>query len=180
MAILVAAEAHLLAAEGDVTSATAVLAAAERLRPNLSRAFPVFSVEALLEMARAHLALGDPRAARDCITQAERIVSQSGPLGTLGEHCAVVRALADAAPAGDRASAGLTGAEVRLLPLLATHLTLEEIGEHLFVSRNTVKKHAASIYRKLGASSRHEAVVRATAAGLLDAPSAALGRAARR
>jgi LuxR family maltose regulon positive regulatory protein len=180
MAILLAAEAHLLATEADAAAAEAVLASAERLRPSLSRAFPVFSVEALLEMARAHLALGDPRDAGDCVTQAERIVSQSGPLGRLGEDCAGVRALADAAPAGDRAFTGLTGAEVRLLPLLATHLTLEEIGERLFVSRNTVKKHAASIYRKLGASSRHEAVVRATAAGLLDAPSAALDRTARR
>jgi LuxR family maltose regulon positive regulatory protein len=176
MAILLAAEAHLLAAEGHADSAVAVLATAERLRPSLSRAFPVFSVEALLEMARAHLALGDPTAARDCVTQAERIVSGSGPMGSLGEDCAKTLARIDAAPAGDRASTGLTGAEVRILPLLATHLTLEEIGERLFVSRNTVKKHAASIYRKLGASSRHEAVVRATAAGLLDAPSAALDR----
>ena len=55
----------------------------------------------------------------------------------------------------------LTDAELRLLPLLATHMTFREIGAHLYVSRNTVKTHAISIYRKLDASSRHEAINRA-------------------
>ena len=57
----------------------------------------------------------------------------------------------DAAPAGLSA---LTTAELRLVPLLPTHLTYPEIGERLFISRHTVKSHASSVYRKLGASSR--------------------------
>jgi LuxR family transcriptional regulator, maltose regulon positive regulatory protein len=44
---------------------------------------------------------------------------------------------------------------------------LVEIGEHLYVSRNTVKTHTLSIYRKLGASGRSEAVERAGELGLL-------------
>ena len=56
----------------------------------------------------------------------------------------------------------------RLLPLLPTHLSFREIGERLFVSTNTVKTQAISIYRKLGASSRSEAVRRASEVGLLD------------
>ena len=52
----------------------------------------------------------------------------------------------------------LTAAELRLLPLLSTHLTLGEIGEQLRVSRHTVKAQTASIYRKLGVSSRGAAV----------------------
>ena len=52
----------------------------------------------------------------------------------------------------------LTGAELRLLPYLQTHLTIGEIGERLFVSRNTVSSEVASIYRKLGVSSRNDAV----------------------
>ena len=60
-------------------------------------------------------------------------------------------------------------AELRLLPLLTTHLTFREIGERLFVSQNTVKTQAISIYRKLDATSRGEAVERATALGLLGA-----------
>jgi len=46
-------------------------------------------------------------------------------------------------------------------------LTLTEIGEILFVSRNTVKTHVVSIYRKLGATDRSEAVGRARELGLL-------------
>ena len=55
----------------------------------------------------------------------------------------------------------LSDAELRLLPLLATHMTFREIGVRLYVSRNTVKTEALSIYRKLGASNRGEAINRA-------------------
>ena len=62
----------------------------------------------------------------------------------------------------------LTGAELRLLPYLATHLTFPEIATRLFISRNTVKTEAVSIYRKLTASSRSEAIERAIEVGLLE------------
>ena len=62
----------------------------------------------------------------------------------------------------------LTAAEVRLLPFLATHLSFREIGEHLYVSRNTVKTQAISVYRKLGVSSRSKAIERAVELGLVD------------
>ena len=62
----------------------------------------------------------------------------------------------------------LTPAELRLLPLLATYLSFREIGEHLFVSRNTVKTQAISVYRKLGVSSRSEAIERASELGLVE------------
>ena len=52
----------------------------------------------------------------------------------------------------------LTPAELRLLPLLATHLAFREIAEQLKISRNTVKTQAISIYRKLGVSGRSEAI----------------------
>jgi LuxR family transcriptional regulator, maltose regulon positive regulatory protein len=62
----------------------------------------------------------------------------------------------------------LTGAELRLLPYLATHLMFPEIASRLFVSRNTIKTEAVAIYRKLGVSSRSEAVERAVEVGLLE------------
>jgi LuxR family maltose regulon positive regulatory protein len=61
----------------------------------------------------------------------------------------------------------LTPAEQRVLEQLATHRTLAEIGDHLYVSRNTVKTHAVSIYRKLQVSGRGEAVTRAIEWSLL-------------
>jgi LuxR family maltose regulon positive regulatory protein len=62
----------------------------------------------------------------------------------------------------------LTGAELRLLPLLATHLSFPEIGAELFLSPNTVKSQAMSLYRKLGASSRSQAVARSRELALLE------------
>ena len=61
----------------------------------------------------------------------------------------------------------LTTAELRVLHYLPTNLTLSDIADRLFVSRNTAKSHAASIYRKLGTKRRGEAVKIAEAAGLL-------------
>ena len=58
-------------------------------------------------------------------------------------------------------------AELRLLPLLPTHLSYREIGDRLFVSRHTVKTQALSVYGKLGVSSRSEAVERVREIGLL-------------
>jgi ATP/maltotriose-dependent transcriptional regulator MalT len=60
----------------------------------------------------------------------------------------------------------LTDAEQRVLALLPTHLTVEEIGRSLHVSRNTVKGPLRAIYRKLDAGSRADAVARARALGL--------------
>ena len=59
----------------------------------------------------------------------------------------------------------LTAAEFRVLQQLPTHRSLVEIGEHLYVSRNTVKTHTQSIYRKLGCRGRSEAVARAAGSG---------------
>lgn len=64
----------------------------------------------------------------------------------------------------------LTGAEIRVLRHLDSMATLQEIAAGLNVSRNTVKTHAAAVYRKLGASSRREAVTRARTLGLLGTP----------
>lgn len=63
--------------------------------------------------------------------------------------------------------AAVSEAEMRVLRLLPTPLTLREIGESLFLSLNTVKTHTRSLHRKLGVGSRAEAVERARALGIL-------------
>jgi LuxR family maltose regulon positive regulatory protein len=62
----------------------------------------------------------------------------------------------------------LTTAELRVLQFLPTHLSFAQIGEQLYVSRNTVKTHVIAAYRKLGATSRAEAVDKARLLGLVD------------
>lgn len=59
------------------------------------------------------------------------------------------------------ATEALTDRERTILDLLSSHLSLPEIGTELFISPHTVRTHVKSIYRKLGASSRSEAVCRA-------------------
>jgi LuxR family transcriptional regulator, maltose regulon positive regulatory protein len=59
-------------------------------------------------------------------------------------------------------------AELAVLRYLATGLSRREIGEQMYISLNTVKAHSRALYRKLGASSRAEAVARAEALGLLE------------
>jgi LuxR family transcriptional regulator, maltose regulon positive regulatory protein len=66
-------------------------------------------------------------------------------------------------------ASALIATELRLLPSLATHLSVPEIAEEMFVSRNTVKSHTSSIYGKLGTSSRSQAVSRLRELGLLEA-----------
>ena len=64
-------------------------------------------------------------------------------------------------------ASSLSAAELRLLPLLPSYLTFREIGERLYLSPNTIKSEALSIYRKLGVSSRSDAVQQARQLGLL-------------
>ena len=57
--------------------------------------------------------------------------------------------------------------------MLSTHMSFREIGDRLFVSRNTIKTQAISVYRKLGVSTRSAAVERAQHLGLIETGSGA-------
>ena len=90
-------------------------------------------------------------------------------LGTLvGEAGALRAQLAEERGSSVPGASALTAAELRLLPLLATHLSFPEIAAELSLSPHTIKSEMKSIYRKLGASSRHQAVTRARELGLLE------------
>jgi LuxR family maltose regulon positive regulatory protein len=144
------------------------LTRATNLRPLLTSAMPHRSVQTLTEMARAYLALEDAAGARAVLRQAGEIVRQRPSLGVLPGQVGGLRTAADMLGQETVGASSLTAAELRLLPLLSTHLSLLEIGERLHLSRNTVKTHAVSIYRKLGVSSRSEAMQRVRELGLLD------------
>ena len=154
------------AARRDVSRARFYLGRASRLRPLLTYALPVVSVQALLEMARSYITLADPGGAAAVLAQAHDILQQRPDLGVLAEQASELQAGSPrsrrAPPARRRSRRPSCG----LLPLLSTHLSFPEIGERLFVSTNTVKTQAYSAYRKLGVSSRSEAVVRTRELGL--------------
>ena len=65
-------------------------------------------------------------------------------------------------------ASALTTAELRLLPLLSTHLSFPEIAADVFLSPNTIKSQAVSMYRKLEVASRSQAITRARELGLLE------------
>jgi len=152
---------------GDLHRAREHVARAARLRPLLSCALPVVSAQALLELARCYISLGDIGGARAVLRQAQDIFGQRPGLGDLPRQAVELRATLNNNPAAVQGASSLTTAELRLLPLLPTHLTLGEIGERLHVTRNTVKTQAIAIYRKFGVSSRREAVSRMHELGLL-------------
>lgn len=127
-----------------------------------------YGEETRIMLARACARLTDMRGARSLLagaSRAARRVPDSPILSAwldqaLGE-------LDSAAAAALEGSSLLTLAELRILRFLPTHLSFREIGDRLHVSTNTVKSQAHAVYRKLDASSRSEAVARASRVGLI-------------
>jgi LuxR family maltose regulon positive regulatory protein len=174
-ALVAAVAARALLRHGRWPEAQAELAAAERLEPALTHALPWLAAQTRLELAEAYLTLRDTDRAGTLVASADAILRRRPGLDALSERAGRLRLRVDAQHAArpGRDSA-LTGAELRLLPLLATHLSFREIGARLYVSRNTIKTQAISVYRKLGVSSRSDAIDRAAALGLLDAAASAM------
>jgi LuxR family maltose regulon positive regulatory protein len=152
----------------EIAEARTLLARSASVRPRLSSAVPGVSVQTLLEMARAHLELSDVSGTRTLIREASDVLAQRPDLGRLPQAVDKVREILILSGPGKVGPTALTKAELRLLPLLATNLSFPEIGDQLFISRHTVKTQAMSIYRKLGKSSRSDAVAKAHDTGLLN------------
>ncbi len=158
---------------GDVESARRDVQQARHLLSVVGPVVVRTNLQAYALLARAELLLGDRVAARTLADEAALLVTRE-PLArtALDDLRLVEQQLAQIEPADDSRDllgpSSLTTAELRVLEFLPTHLSLKEIGEKLFVSRNTVKSQAIATYRKLGVSSRGEAVVRARSLGLIE------------
>jgi LuxR family maltose regulon positive regulatory protein len=154
--------------DGDLARGREELVHAQLLRPLVSWALPAVSVQALVEVAGAYLAIADPAGAGSAIAEAERVLRRRPDLGVLSEQVHEIRSRIRESAGTLVGASTLTPAELRLLPLLSTHLQFQDIADRLGVSRHTVKTHVVSIYGKLGASNRGEAVDRAIELGLLE------------
>jgi LuxR family maltose regulon positive regulatory protein len=157
--------------------------------PDGEELHPATALEAWLLLALCEHRRGEQRAAADALERALALAERepfrdafllSGPdVGELLEaqaqtgtaHPALLEVLLEgvcqrpSAPA--ELAEALTERELRILRYLPTMLSNAEIGAEIFVSLNTVKTHLRSIYRKLGANGRAEAVEQARALGLL-------------
>ena len=149
-------------------------------------------VEIVLLTARAHTALDTTAEAFRALHEALELgnaggylrtfVNEGAPLATLLRHASarvghrdyVKTILAEIAGAATGPSIGpadmpeaLSGRELEVLRLVAVGLSNLDIGQRLFISERTVKTHMSNIMRKLGASSRTQAVDQARHLGLL-------------
>ena len=169
-ALALAASARSRLRHGQWDHARRLLTAATHVTPQLTHALPWLAVQARIELADAYVTLRDREAARHMLDEARGILSVRPDLGVLGDEVERLESEVSAMPeANAGGNSGLTRAELRLLPLLSTHLSFREIGDRLHVSRNTIKTQAISVYRKLGVSSRSEAVGVAEDLGLVEA-----------
>jgi LuxR family maltose regulon positive regulatory protein len=167
--IVYAVAAHTATDRGDIAAAKDFVTRASRLRPLCTYAAP-FSAQFLIQLASAHLGLADAAGARAVLRQVRDILAKRPDLGRVPEHAARLQAMTDAVTEASFGGSSLSVAELRLLPYLTTHLTLREIADRMHVSRNTIKSHSLSIYRKLGVSSRNAAIRCAQETGLLGGP----------
>jgi LuxR family maltose regulon positive regulatory protein len=169
-ALSTTAQALVLALVGDKSAASTTLATARRLSGLAGQIAPWFAVAGRLTQARTAILLGDGATARLLIAEAREHLTPELRASAAGDGLAEVEsALALMSDRGGSASV-LTTTELRVLQFLPSYLTLQQIGEHLFISQSTVKTHVLSIYRKFGVNSRADAVDRARTLGLVESP----------
>ena len=169
MALVYAAAALSHARQGATTEARTASKHGLWLLEKLTGVGAGLVADAGLSLARATLLLGDVNTSRMLVREAHRILARYPDPGVLPARLREVERMTDASavPVG-LAATPLTPAEMRVLRYLPTHLSFEAIAEELIVSRNTVKTQAIAAYRKLGVSSRAEAVAQARELGLLE------------
>jgi LuxR family transcriptional regulator, maltose regulon positive regulatory protein len=101
------------------------------------------------------------------LREVDNLLRRQPDLGILGSEADELRSQLETMRADVIGASSLTAAELRLLPLLATHQSFREIGDRLHLSPHTIRTQAIAIYRKLGVSSRSQAIQRAQDLGLL-------------
>src|SRR5262249_45896288 len=136
-ALVHAVSARTKVRSGDVAGAKQELGRTTRLRPLLTYAMPA-SAQVLLEMGSAYIELADPGGARTVHHEVRCILRQRPDLGVVPKQADELQSRLEAIREKTRGVSSLTAAELRLLPLLATYLSIGGIAERLHVSRNTV------------------------------------------
>jgi LuxR family maltose regulon positive regulatory protein len=156
------------AADGRLDDARGELEQARRSRSVISGISPWPTLEATLQLMPVLLDLGDRAGAARLAREARGVLTAlpDGAQAQLARLEALERRLATPKQAAAGAER-LTERELTVLRLLGGTLSLREIGQHLLVSANTVKTHTQAIYRKLGVSTRHDAVEQARKMGML-------------
>jgi LuxR family maltose regulon positive regulatory protein len=156
------------AARGQLPEARSALEHAVRLRSRTPGIGPWATIEAMAMLTQVLLDSGD-RSAAAVLVDETRLLLTALPDPTEAVQARLVwleRQTTDK-PRSASLADPLTEREEAVLRLLQGTLSLREIGQELHLSANTIKTHAQAIYRKLGVSTRRDAVQRGHAAGIL-------------
>jgi LuxR family maltose regulon positive regulatory protein len=149
--LLAIAQVAWTAFRGRADDTTRAIADLDRIRPALEALFPWYRPLAGAVCAFASVKAGDMAGFRRYVAWCD---DSDGPANALCRQWAA-RARQEYASASPLQN--LSPAELRVWEMLKGRMTLSEIAESLFLSRETVKSHTVSIYRKLGVASRREA-----------------------
>jgi LuxR family maltose regulon positive regulatory protein len=162
-------QARLALHRGDIAAARRELVSAQEFRPLLTYALPHLSIQFRIELIRVHLGLSDLAGARTLMREVDELLERRPGMGVLVDEAEALRTrLSSERGSGDPGASTLTAAELRLLPLLSTHMSFPEIAAELFLSPNTIKSQAISLYRKLGVATRSQAVARSRELALME------------
>ena len=130
--LVCAVQARIALHRGDIPAARRELIGAQRMRHELTYALPHFAVQARIELAHACIALTDVAGARTLMREADELLRCRPGLGTLvGEAKALHAQLSMLRGPEAPGASALTAAELRLLPILATHLSFPQIAEQM-------------------------------------------------
>jgi LuxR family maltose regulon positive regulatory protein len=147
------------AASGRLEDAMTTLDHGLALRRNLPGLSPWPTMHHLLVMGRVAVMAGDPPSGRQLLDEAAVMIRRypQGMAAMITRLDAARKSLRESKN-GELRTEHLTAREIDILRKLATPQSLSQIASELYVSPNTVKTHTLSLYRKLGARSRDEAV----------------------
>ncbi len=157
----------VLARRGRHAEALPLLEEALRLhrsRPTDRNGWPL--VELLLTIVPVRWREAERAAATTALTEARALLRRQSDAGVLPRRLAALERQVSTW-AVSRARIGLTPREIEILRLVLQGRTRQQAAGELHVSVNTVKSHLRSAYRKLGATSRGDALARARSAGVL-------------
>jgi LuxR family transcriptional regulator, maltose regulon positive regulatory protein len=159
---------YMLAKRGDLVEAQTTLEDGLSTRRRLPGLSPWPNLIGLLALARVRSARGDRGGARETLAEARTILQTYPDAGIFPESLErQERGLRTIKRRDGSLDGELTRRELDVLHLLASEESTSQIAQRLYVAPSTVKTQVKSIYRKLGVSSRKEAVEEAYARGII-------------
>ena len=159
---------YMLAKRGDLVEAQAELESGLSVRRKVPDLSPWPTLIGLLALAQVYLARGDRGRAREALAEARTILERYPDSGIFPEILErEERGLRKGRQRDGSLDGELTERELDVLRLLVGEMPVTQIAQSLYVAPSTVRTQVKSIYRKLGASSREEAVEEGRLRGLI-------------